>query len=176
MADAPECPACHLTYPRANDLLGMMPRVSPGISDSSGVLKTSEIAKIKQRVAQFQHRFNGLVLQIVVHRFPPEHPFSLHAFWMFNRGSFSGNANRGAHNRAIFLALDPSRRESAITVGYALEAVLSYPALDHLLELAEPLFQERRWADGIHRVLDGLDPLLTGIAVPEQKMDRGEEY
>jgi len=44
---------------------------------------------------------------------------------------------------------------------------LKTETLDHLLELAGPAWESRRWADGISRVLDGLDQLLESIALPE---------
>jgi hypothetical protein len=58
--------------------------------------------------------------------------------------------------------------------GYGLEPFLKTETLDHLLELASPAWESRRWADGISRVLDGLDQLLESIALPEEAGERGE--
>ena len=52
--------------------------------------------------------------------------------------------------------------------GYGLEPFLANAAVDHLLELAGPAWQSGHWADGISRVLDGLDQLLETIALPEE--------
>ena len=52
--------------------------------------------------------------------------------------------------------------------GYGLEPFLNHDAVDHLLELASPLWESGRWADGIHRVIDGLDSWLETIARPEE--------
>lgn len=153
-----------------------MPRVMPGVSDSTGLLAPGDAAKIKRRTGEFERRFSGLTMQVAVHQFGVEHPFSLHAFWMFNGGSFAGNANRGANNRTVFLAIDPARAESSLAVGYALEPILPRDALDHLLEMAGPFWEAGKWADGIHRVLDGLEHLLASVARPRESHLPTEDF
>lgn len=166
---APECPSCRLTYPRTSALLGALPRFAPVVADTTSSLKPAEQSKLKSRIHQIQRRFPQLVLQIVIHRFPPDHPFSLHVFWLFNAGSFAGDSNRGKDNHALLLAIDPARGESAIIPGYGLEPFLSVEALDHLLELAGPAWEAGDWAAGINRVLEGLDQWLETIGVPDDR-------
>lgn len=170
LANAPECPACRLSYPRTSALLGAVPRLSPIVADTTGILKAPDQAKLKRRIAAIQTRFPQLVLQVVIHRFPQEHPFSMHVFWLFNAASFAGDSRRGKDNHALLLVLDPSRGESAIMPGYGLEPFLTDEALDHLLELAGPAWESGHWADGFLRVLDGLDQWLETIAVPHQEV------
>jgi hypothetical protein len=106
--------------------------------------------------------------QVVMHRFPAEHPFSMHAFWLFNAADFAGTSHRGRDNHALMLAIDPYREEAAIVPGYGLEPFLTSESLDRLLDLASSAWQDLRWTDGILRVLDGLDLLLESIARPEE--------
>jgi uncharacterized membrane protein YgcG len=165
-AGAAECPACRITFPRTSALVGALPRLAPVVADTTRSLGAAEQGKLKQRIAAIQRRFPQLVLQVVVHQFPPEHPFSMHVFWLFNAGNFAGDICRGKDNHALLVALDPTRGESAIMPGYGLETFLKSEALDHLLELAGPAWETGRWADGLFRVLDGLDQLLESIAIP----------
>lgn len=139
------------------------------MADTTGSMKTAEQNKVKRRISEIQRRFPQLALQVVMHRFPAEHPFSLHVFWLFNAGSFAGDGNRGKDNHALLIAIDPVRGESAIIPGYGLEPFLNAEALDHLLELASPAWQAERWTDGILRVLDGLDSWLETIAHPDEE-------
>ena len=166
-ADAAECPACRLTFPRTSALLGSMPRTTAVVSDTTRQLAPPDVAKLKKRIARIQRRFPQLVLQVVMHVFPEEHPFAMHVFWLFNAGNFAGDSKRGKDNHALLLALDPMRNEAAIMPGYGLEAFLKTEALDHLLELAGPAWESRRWADGLLQVLDGLDQLMESVAIPE---------
>lgn len=151
-----------------------MPRLSPAVADTTRLLTQSDHTRLKKRILEIQQRFPELALQVVVHGFGPEHPFSMHAFWLFNAGNFAGDGQRGKDNRSLMVALDPGRGESAIVPGYGLEPFLKGETLDHLLELAGPAWEAGRWADGLLRVLDGLDQLLESIASPEEKAVKGE--
>ena len=162
----PECPACRLTYPRTAALVGAVPRLAPGVADTTRTLGTTDQARLRRRIEQMKQPFPQLTMQVVMHGFPAEHPFSMHVFWLFNAASFAGDANRGRNNHALLLAVDPFRKESALMPGYGLEPFLTHEALDHLLELAGPAWEQGRWADGIHRVLDGVEQLLATFALP----------
>lgn len=164
---ATECSACRLTFPRTSALLGALPRFSPVVSDSTQQLGAANEAKLRKRIAKLHHRFPQLVMQVVVHYFPIDHPFAMHVFWMFNAGNYAGDSKRGKDNHALLFALDPSRGEAAIIPGYGLEIFLKTETLDHLLELAGPAWDKQLWTEGILQVLDGLDQLLESIAIPD---------
>ncbi len=155
-------------------MVGALPRLAPVVADTTGLLAAADEAKLKKRITRIQRRFPQLVLQVVIHAFPAEHPFSMHVFWMFNAANFAGDIRRGKDNHALLVALDPVRCEAAIIPGYGLEEFLKTEALDPLLELAGPAWENGRWADGILSVLDGLDPLLESIAIPEDAGEPGE--
>ena len=155
-------------------MVGALPRLTPMVADTTGLLPMTDDAKLKKRIIRIQRRFPQLVLQVVIHAFPAEHPFAMHVFWMFNAGNFAGDIRRGKDNHALLVALDPVRGEAAIIPGYGLENFLKTETLDHLLELAAPAWQSARWADGILGVLDGLDLLLESSAIPEEAPEHGE--
>lgn len=166
-ADAAECGECRLTFSRTAALAGAPPRLDLPVADTGGLLPDSDKARLRKRIARIRRHFPELVLQVAIHAFPAEHPFSMHAFWLFNAGNFAGDSRRGKANHALLILLDPGRGEAAIVPGYGLEPFLKPDALDDLLESAGPVWQARRWADGISTVLDGLERLLESIAVQE---------
>lgn len=165
-ADANECPGCRLTFPRTSALVGAMPRLTPVVADTTGQLSTGDQAKLRKRITEIQRQFPQLVLQVVLHSFPVEHPFSMHVFWLFNAGNFAGDSCRGKDNHSLLIVLDPISNEAGIIPGYGLEAFLKSETLDHLLELAGPAWQASHWTDGLLRVLDGLAKLLESAAIP----------
>jgi uncharacterized membrane protein YgcG len=171
-----ECPACRLTFPRTVTLLGATPRMNPGVADSTGSLTSSEIGKIRKRLEYIQRRFPQAVVQIVMRALPHEHPFSLYAFWLLNAGAFAGESRRGKNNHTILLLIDPGRKESALVPGYGLEELLSPEALGHLLDLAGPVWEAGMWAEGIERVLTGLDKLLETVGVAEAAFAEDGEF
>ncbi len=165
-ADAAECPSCRLTFPRASSLLGALPLLHPVVADTGRLMRSKECARIRKRIERLQHRFPQVVIQVVLHAFPHTHPISLYAFWVFNGGIIAGHANRGRNNHAILLLVDPDRGESTLMPGYGLEPFLRPGTLEHLLELASPAWAQGNWAEGIQRVLGGLDQLLESVATP----------
>ena len=154
-----------LTFPRTCALLGATPRLSPVVADTAGLLRSGDAAKINRRIQALQKRFPQLTVQVVLHRFAAEHPFEMHAFWMFNAGAFAGEFQRGKDNRALLIAVDPDRGESAIVPGYGLEPLLGKEALDHLLEMAGPAFRQGRWLAGFDVLFEGLERLLESVSV-----------
>ena len=111
---------------------------------------------MRKSIQRLQRRFPQLTVQLVMHRFPADHPFALHAFWLFNAGAFAGEGKRGKDNHALLILIDPARQETAIVPGYGLEQLLKREALDHLLEMAGPAFQAAQWQVGLEVLFDGL--------------------
>ncbi|BCU75504.1 hypothetical protein llg_02190 [Luteolibacter sp. LG18] len=138
------------------------------------MLSSAELGKVKRAIDTLERKFPQVTVQVVIHTFPPEHPFGLHAFWVFNAASFAGDSHRGAENHTILLMIDPGRIEGSLMVGYGLEPYVTHEALDHLLELAGPAWALQRWGDGILTVISGLDRLLEGSATPDDSAVGGE--
>ena len=175
-ASAGECPACRLNYPRTSTLLGAVPRLVPLLADTTHTLHRADHTRIKRRIAVIQRRFPQLVPQVVLHGFPEQHPFAMHVFWLFNAADLAGSSHRGSANHSLMLAIDPGRGESAIIPGYGLETFLTEDMLGRLLDLAAPAWADKRWTDGIIRVLDGLDAMLETIAVSDQPVGGEGDY
>ncbi|MGD9417366.1 MAG: TPM domain-containing protein [Verrucomicrobiota bacterium JB025] len=172
-----ECPNCQLSFARAKKILGALPRMDPTVADTTRRLSSADQTKLRRRINELRQQFPELVLQIVIHEFPDGLPLSLHVFWMFNAASFAGDSKRGKNNHSILIALDPRREESAVIPGYGLEPFFTDEALGHLLELAGPAWETGRWTDGFMRVLDGLEPWLESVAIPEDaSQSSGSEF
>ncbi len=154
-----------------------MPRLTTVVADTTGQLKKSTLRKVNKEIQRIQKRYPQLTIQVVMHRFIAEHPFSMHAFWLFNAGAFAGELKRGKDNHALLILIDPYRQESAIVPGYGLEPLLQPQALDHLLEMSSPAFQSAKWELGLEVILDGLEQLLESVTIVDEASRLGEgEY
>jgi uncharacterized membrane protein YgcG len=154
-----------LSYPRVSALLGAVPRITPLVADTTGTLRSADHKRINRELVRLQKRFPQIVPQVVMHRFPAAHPFSMHAFWLFNAADFAGASRRGRDNHSLMLAIDPFRGEAAIVPGYGLESFLTSESLGRLLDLAGPLWRESRWTEGVLHVFEELGRLLETVAV-----------
>ena len=155
-----ECPGCKLNLSRAAALLGPVPRLEKGISDDVQALSERDRASLRKRIRAIEQRFPQITVQVVCHHFPLDHPFPLYVFWIFNMGGISSATSKAGANHTVLLVLDPVIGKSSLMVGYGLEPFIAEPALNHLLEVAEPAWIDQVWADGIATVLNGLEPLL----------------
>ena len=154
-----------------------MPRLTTVVADTTGLLKKSTIRKVNKEILRIQKHYPQLIIQVAMHGFIPEHPFSMHAFWLFNAGAFAGEAKRGKNNHALLILIDPYRQESAIVPGYGLEPLLQPQALDHLLEMSSSAFQAAKWELGLEVMLDVLEQLLESVTVVDETRRFGEgEY
>lgn len=151
-----------------------MPRLQTMVADTTGLLKGGAIARLKKEIGFIQRRYPQLVVQIVMHTLPAEHPFAMHAFWLFNAGAFAGEGKRGKNNHALMILVDPVRCESAIVPGYGLEPLMGQEPIDHLLEMAGPSFEAQQWEAGLMVILDGLDGLLNTVSQVEDGIEYGD--
>ncbi|QTN30938.1 hypothetical protein HZ994_00875 [Akkermansiaceae bacterium] len=163
-----------LTFPRTTALVGALPRLNTMVADTTGQLKNGVAGKICKIIQKIQRRFPQLVIQVVMHAFPADHPFTMHAFWLFNAGAFAGEAKRGKDNHALLILIDPYRQESAIVPGYGLEPLLKQEALDHLLEMSGPAFQDAKWQLGLEVLLEGLEQLLESVSTVDEGIEFAE--
>lgn len=160
-----------ITFPRTCALVGAVPRLSPIVADTTGQLGSDVAGRIRKKIRRLQRRFPQLTLQLVMHGFPREHPFSMHAFWLFNAGAFANSERRGQENHALLILIDPYRKESAIVPGYGLEPLLGQEALDHLLEMSGPAFLSSKWQLGLEVLLEGLERLLETVSLESDGND-----
>ena len=142
------------------------------VGDTTGQLRTGEINRLKREIGKIHRRYPQLTLQLVMHCFPNEHPFSMHAFWLFNAGGFAGESKRGAGNHCLLILVDPVRAESAIVPGYGLEALITEDAISHILEMAGPAFESAKWEAGFQIILEGIERLLETVSTVETRAER----
>lgn len=154
------CPSCKLDLNRVGSLLGPVPRLDPGICDRTQALNDKAKKRILKRIRTIEQSFPQVTLQVLCESFPDEHPYALYVFWVFNLGGFSSASEKAGGNHSILLTLDPVACKSSIMVGYGLEPFLTEPAINHVLELAEPAWIDRAWAEGIDAALNAIEPLL----------------
>jgi hypothetical protein len=161
---SPECPGCRLDLRRAARLLGPVPRMTEGVTDSTDALNAGEIKRLRRRLDEISRRFPQVRPHIVFRHFADDQPISLYAFWLLNIGPFSTATEKHGDNHHILLLVDPLSGGAAITPGYGLEPFLSDEELEGLLVMAEDAWREKRWLVGAMTLFDGLEALLEQAA------------
>ncbi len=161
---APECPRCGLTMEKAGQFFGAAPRLTGGVSDTSGVLNARERRRLGGLLTAFQRRFPQLGFTAAF--IPVAHavPLPAYAFWIFNKCALGGETMTGGMNRHLFLLVDTTCQRTALTVGYGLEPFVSKQVLTACLEAGAAAFSEGRYCKGACDVLAAAEKCLREIS------------
>ncbi len=144
--------------------MGPIPRLSyRGITDFASCLRDAEQRRLERAVSVFQERFPQSRLGFVLKAFRSDFPLGTHLFWLFNSSGFARENLKLGRNRDILVGIDTRHRLAGLTVGYGLEPFLGREALDHVLRMAVPEFQEGRYAAGIQTIIKGLSLLMEAV-------------
>lgn len=161
--EASGCAECGLDLGKLDQVLGIPPVIQAGLKDQGGRLTRSGVRQIQRVMRQFSDRFPQIRLALVLEEAPGVVPLRTWVWWLFNRGSFSVALDKGFANRDILLALDPARRQAALTIGYGLEPFVGQRDLGNALEAALPALAAGDWAGSFIQILKTLDHVLETI-------------
>lgn len=125
-----ECPSCGIDGEKLTRIMGPMPVIFGGVSQSGSKLSAREVKKLTKVIQKFQRLFPQSRLHLLVRSFPQEMEFKVILFWVFNQAGLSSQGSKGGQNRDVVLMIDPSRSKAGLIVGYGLEPLLSQESLD----------------------------------------------
>ncbi|MES2595139.1 MAG: TPM domain-containing protein [Verrucomicrobiota bacterium] len=134
------------------------------ITDVSNRLNLRDTRHIEVLLDEFERRFPQCFMAAYIGMLPETLTLRDLGFWLINHGAFHTHQVTRRNDFAIVMLVDPLREEVAVTVGYALEQVLTEPVLTKILnELTRPL-KRGEIARCIERACDRLDRELRRAA------------
>ena len=160
LENSPSCPKCALTIEGATTLLGPVPLLNRGLTDTTETLSNRENRSIKSAIMKFERTFFESHLNIVLREFDPKFNLSTHLFWLFNTAGLSPQSSQNEANQDILLGLDPRSGRIGLMVGYGLEPFVPQEAIATLLEGSRPLLEEGKTAEAIQQIIKKLSVLL----------------
>lgn len=169
LEDSPSCPACSLSLQGANALLGPVPLLNRGLTDTTETLSDREKRSLKRAIAQLERTFPQSHLNIVLRHLEPKFNLSTHLFWLFNTAGLSPQEAKNEQNQDILLGLDPSNGRIGLMVGYGLEPFVPSEAITQLLECARTELEEGQFADALQLLVRKLIVLLTNASQQAHK-------
>lgn len=165
----PQCPRCGFSLERVGLFYGVMPRLSPGVSDLAGVFRPRDIRRLNDAAARLHEAFPQISFSVVTTTLQPEQPLTAYAFWVFNRGGICSELARGGKSRDLLLTLDTSTSRASLMVGYGLEPFIGVDLLQDIIQHGTADFARERWVDGIVAVINAATHTLTEVAASLQK-------
>jgi len=128
--NAPECPQCGIDGDKLTRIMGPMPVIFGGLSQSGTLLGAREVKGLVKVIDRYQRRFPQSRLHFLLRQFPQEMDFKVVLFWLFNHAGLSSQGSKDGSNRDAVIVIDPSRGKAGLIVGYGLEPLLSQKAMD----------------------------------------------
>jgi hypothetical protein len=110
------------------------------ITDVSNRLNLRETRHIEVVLDEFERRFPQCFMAAYIGVLPDTLTLRDLGFWLINHGAFHTHQVARRNDFAIVMIVDPLREQVALTVGYALEQILTEPVLLKILgDLRHPL-------------------------------------
>ena len=174
--DSAQCAACGLDLQRLDRVLGIPPVLSAGLTDLDGVLSTADTRRVGRALLQFRRRFPQIQMALLIGKAPQAVPLRTWMWWLFNRSRFSLALDKGFVNRDILFALDTTRKQAGLTIGYGLEPFVGKRDLSDVLQAGGMALDAGEWGGACHEILIALDqglrqtisrmPLTYGVPLP----------
>ena len=160
LENSPSCPKCALSVEGATTLLGPIPLLNRGLTDTTETLSEKEKRNLKSVIVKFERTFSESHLNIVVRDYDAKFNLSTHLFWLFNTAGLSPQSSQNESNQDILLGLDPFNGRLGLMLGYGLEPFVPTDAITALLEESRPLLEEGKAAEAIQQAVKKLTVLL----------------
>jgi uncharacterized membrane protein YgcG len=165
----PHCPRCGFSLERVATYFGVMPRLTPGLSDLAGLFRPQDARRLADATARLRDRFPQTTFSIVTTTLHPNQPLTAYAFWIFNRGGICLDLARGGKSRDLLLTLDSANARASLMIGYGLEPFLPQSVVQDCVNTGAPHFARDHWTDGAVTVIDAVTRTLSSLAASLQK-------
>ncbi len=161
--DAPECPQCGIDGDKLTRMMGPMPVIFGGVSQSGTTLDSREVKRLVKVINRYQRRFAQSRLHLLVRKFPQEMDFKVVLFWVFNQAGLSAEGSKGGQNRDVVIVVDPGRAKAGLIVGYGLEPVLSQKDMDEVVQSGQGSLKSGEFAEALEAMVDELTDRLKAV-------------
>lgn len=130
------------------------------ITDVSGRLNLRETRHLETVLDEFERRFPQCFMAAYTGALPDTLTLPDLGFWLINHGAFQTRQITRRNDFAIVMLVDPLREQAAITVGYALEQILSEPVLSGVLAKVRTKLRQGRIASAMEDACQLIDQAL----------------
>lgn len=132
----PACRACGFSLERLAQTMGIPPVLTGPVADLTRSLTGRDRRAQLRGIHALHQRFPQLSFAAVLADLDPSVPMSVHAFWLFNKGSLFSAVERGGDCHGVLFLVDVPRLQAITMIGYGLEPFVSEMHLEVCLTAA----------------------------------------
>lgn len=158
------CPACGFELGQLEKLMGLPPRLQPGVNDLAKVLNEADRKKLKEKLVYLGLQFPQCRFAVVVLDEAVKVPLPLYAFWLFNRGGVAAPMEKQGECRLVMLTLEIKTNSVLCMVGYGLEPFFTPTHLQRVIHACQPAMADHDYAEAIVHGLEEIAYLLEQSA------------
>lgn len=157
------CGQCGCNLDAVQQCIGRDSVTVGSLIDHGACLGQVERRELTDAIDAFERRFPQVACTVFLGGLPAGVNSAEAAFWLVNHAVFLREGGARSAVWALVLIIDPGVGESAIGMGYALEAVMPVGLANSLLAAAAPHLLHREYVRAIQHVLGGIDPRLRRL-------------
>ena len=154
------CPHCGFSLADADERYGHGELRLHRLTDSAGVFRRDERARVEAVLERVGRRFPQLFVAVYTGALGEVSNIRQFGFWLLNRAAFDDLPPDKPNEAGILLTLDPESKAAGIVFGYLLDPYLDQRDTFECLSRAHPFWLEQRYAEGVVRALWQLEALL----------------
>jgi uncharacterized membrane protein YgcG len=154
------CTACGFSATAIRAYLGADWVRLERITDVSGRLNLRETRHLETVLDEFERRFPQCFMAAYCGALPETLTLPDLGFWLINHGAFQTHQISRRNDFAIVMLVDPLREQAAITVGYALEPILTETVLSAILAKVRTKLRQGRISAAMEEACRQIDESL----------------
>lgn len=140
------------------------------ITDSLNCLTLKEQRSLEISLDEFERDFPQCFLAVFIGALPAGLTAADLGFWLINHGAFHTQQIAKRNDFGVTLVIDCQHHQAAITVGYALERVLSTDSARAILNQLSSLLTRQHFGQAAGRAVELIRKRLAGTGKTESPM------
>lgn len=154
---AESCPHCGFSIMDADATFGGENVRLRSLTDSAGVLKRGDRARVEQAMGRISLFFPQIFVAVYTGTLSEVDNLRQFGFWLLNRSVFEDVSVDRPNKSGILLTLDPETKAAGIVYGYLLDPFLRESDTFECLSRGHSLWLEGKYAEGIIKTLAQLE-------------------
>ena len=154
------CASCGFSLTGIDERLGSHAVVINRLVDTQHLLRLRDSARLEAQLDEFERRFPQAFCTVFLGVLPGGVSAGEGGFWLLNRGVRTCQGVVRPNSHGIAIVIDPSTHEASLSLGYALEVIITGEQAGDLLRRISPALWHGDHARAISKLVAGLDALL----------------
>ena len=154
------CASCGFSLAGIDERLGSHAVVINRLVDTQHLLRLRDSVRLEALLDEFERRFPQAFCTVFLGVLPSGVSAGEGGFWLLNHGVRTCHEVVRPSSHGIAIVIDPSTHEASLSLGYAIEGIITSDKANDLLRRISPALWHGDHVRAISKLVSGLDALL----------------